>query len=183
MKRTAICVLVLVLVISLGGWAKVRVTTGTYSTGNGDFYTKFWKEMFKGGGPGQVGNTLMALGEGFIFNQAKLQLVEASDNPAYMYKTTYVGGKLTLNSSVPWLKSGILRATHVMATNYSIQDPVTGELSFLITLAGDFDKVPYTFVIEATYQGQPEVKYNEMGIPVFQRGMDFEVTITISDKI
>jgi hypothetical protein len=155
---------------------------GTYSTANGDFYTKFWKEMFKGGGPGQVGNTLMALGEGFIFNQAKLKLVEASDIPDYAYKTTYEEGKLTLNSSGPWLKSGILRATHVTATNYSIQDPVTGELSFLITLAGDFDKVPYTFVIEARYQGQPEVKYDEMGRPVFHRGTDFEVEIIISEK-
>jgi hypothetical protein len=183
MKRTAVCVLALVLLINLGGLAKVRVIPGTYSTGNGDFYTKFWKEMFKGGCPGQVGNTLMALGEGFIFNQAKLQLVEASDNPAYMYKTTYVGGKLTLNSSVPWLESGILRATHVTATNYSIQDPVTGELSFLITLMGDFDKVPYSFAITATYDGNPEVKYDDMGRPVFQRGTDFEVEITISPKI
>jgi hypothetical protein len=182
MKKTAISVLALVLLISLSGWAKVRVNAGTYSTGTADFYTKFWKEMFKGGGPGQVGNTLMALGEGFIFNQAKLQLVEASDNPAYAYKTTYVGGKLTLNSSVDWLSSGILRATKITATNYSIQDPVTGELSFLITMAGDFDNAPYTFAIEASYQGQPEVKYDDMGRPVFQRGTDFEVTIKIDPK-
>jgi len=182
MKRTAVCVLALVLLINLGGWAKVRVNPDTYRTEDADFYTKFWKEMFKGGGPGQVGNTLMAVGEGFIFNQAKLQMVEASDNPAYMYKTTYVGGKLTLNSSGPWLQSGILRATKVTATNYSIQDSVTGELSFLIMMAGDFDKVPYTFTITATYQGQPEVKYDDMGRPVFQRGTDFEVEIKIDPK-
>jgi len=184
MKRTAICVLALVLLINLGGWAKVRVIPGTYSTANGDFYTKFWKEMFKGGGPGQVGNTLMALGEGFIFNQAKLQSVEASDDPNFMYKTTYVGGKLTLNSSVGWLKSGILRATKVTAVNYSSQNPpLTGELNFLIKLEGDFDNAPYHFVIEATYTGQPEVKYDTLGNPVFQRGTDFEVTITITPKV
>jgi hypothetical protein len=183
MKRTAICVLALVLLINLGGLAKVRVTPGIYSTLNGDFYTKFWKEMFKGGGPGQPGNTLMALGEGFIFNQAKLESVVVSDDPNYAYKTTYVGGKLTLNSSVPWLKSGILRATHVTAINYSSQNPpLTGELTFLIKLEGDFDNAPYHFVIEASYQGQPEVKYDDLGNPVFQRGMDFEVTITITPK-
>ena len=183
MKRTIICVLALVLILSLGVWAKSRVVPGVYSTANGDFYTKFWKEMFKGGGPGQVGNTLMALGEGFIFNQAKLQSVEASDDPNFMYKSTYVGGKLTLNSSGPWLKSGILRATHVTAVNYSSQNPpLTGALTFLIKLEGDFDKAPYHFVIEASYQGQPEVKYDELGNPVFQRGMDFEVTITITPK-
>lgn len=184
MKRTAICVLALVLVINLGALAKARVVPGVYSTADGDFYTKFWKEMFKGGGPGQVGNTLMALGEGFIFNQAKLQSVEASDLAGYTYKTTYVGGKLTLNSSGPWLESGKLRATHVTAINYSTQDPpLTGELTFLIKLEGDFDKVPYHFVIEATYIGQPEVKYDDLGNPVFQRGMDFEVTITITQQI
>lgn len=183
MKRTAICVLALVLLINLGGLAKVRVYPGTFSTADGDFYTKFWKEMFKGGGPGQPGNTLMALGEGFIFNQAKLQSVVVSDDSNYMYKTTYVGGKLTLNPSGPWLKSGILRATRVTAINYSSQDPpLTGELNFLIKLEGDFDNANYHFLIEASYQGQPEVKYDDLGNPVFQRGMDFEVTITISPK-
>mgnify|MGYP005855815119 CR=1 FL=1 len=184
MKRTAIYVLALVLLLNLAGWAKVRVIPGTYSTANGDFYTKFWKEMFKGGGPGQPGNTLMALGEGFIFNQAKLQTVEASDDPNFMYKTTYVGGKLTLNSSVDWLKSGILRATKVTAINYSSQNPpLTGELTFLIKLESDFDNAPYHFLIEATYQGQPEVKYDDLGNPCFQRGTDLEVTITITPKV
>lgn len=183
MKKAVIGVFILVLVLNLGALAKSRVVPGVYSTANGDFYTKFWKEMFKGGGPGQVGNTLMALGEGFIFNQAKLQLVEASDDLNYMYKSTFVGGKLTLNSSGPWLKSGILRATHVTAINYSSQNPpLTGELTFLIKLEGDFDNAPYHFVIEASYQGQPEVKYADLGNPVFQRGMDFEVTITITQE-
>jgi hypothetical protein len=68
MKKAVIGVFILVLVLNLGALAKSRVVPGVYSTANGDFYTKFWKEMFKGGGPGQVGNTVMALGEGFIFN-------------------------------------------------------------------------------------------------------------------
>ena len=90
---------------------------------------------------------------------------------------------MTLNSSGPWLKSGILRATRVRAINYSRQNqPLTGELNFLIRLEGDFDNAPYHFVIEASYIGQPEVKYGDLGNPVFQRGMDFEVTITITPK-
>jgi hypothetical protein len=188
MKKTIIWVSLFIILFSVGLQAKPKpkkspVIPGTYSTAEGDFYTKFWKEMFKGGGPGQTGNELMALGEGFIFNQAKLQSVVASDNPNYTYKTTYVRGKLTLNSSGPWLKSGKLRASNITVTNYSSQNPpLTGILTFYLRFEGDFDNEPYHFVIEATYEGQPEVKYGEEGKPVFQRGMDFEVTITITQN-
>ena len=66
------------MVFTVGLSAKVKVVPGVYSTENGDFYTKFWKELFKGGYPGQPGNVLQALGEGYIFNQAKLVTVRAA---------------------------------------------------------------------------------------------------------
>jgi len=187
MRRTAICILALVLMISLSGLAKVRINPGTYVSGpEGEFGVKFWKEMFKGGGPGQAGNTLMALGYGFIFNKAVLQSVTVSPEtgPAgeTIYITTYTGGELTLNSKGPWLDSGILKAKQITATNESYVT-AAGELVFEITFSGSFSKAPgasgtVTFEVVAMYQGTPEVKY-ENGVPVFQRGTDFDVTITI----
>ncbi len=192
MKKTIVLSLALLLVLAVGLSAKVRVNAGIYSTAEGDFYTKFWKEIFKGGGPGQPGNTLQALGEGYIFNQARLVTVEAgaflvgTDPFNYAYKSTYTGGKLTLNPSGPWCDAGALKARNVTAVNYSSQDPpLTGILKFHLVIEGDFFNAPgYHFVIDATYEGQPEVKYDETtGLPVFQRGMDYEVTITITPKV
>jgi len=183
MKRTIVFSLVFLMVFTIGLSAKVKVIPGTYSTENGDFYTKFWKELFKGGFPGQPGNVLMALGEGFIFNQAKLVTVMPSPDPAYTYMTTYTGGMMTLNPSGPWCDSGTLKAKNITAVNYSSQNPpLTGILTFYLKFEGDFDNAPgYHFVVEAWYVGQPEVKYNELtGQPSFQRGMDYDVTITIT---
>ena len=195
MKRTIVFSLVFFLVFTIGLSAKVKVIPGTYSTKDGDFYTKFWKEMFKGGGPGQPGNVLMALGEGYIFNQAKLVNVEGGggftvgtppfviDTFVYDYKSTYTGGMMTLNPSGPWCDAGTLKAKNVTAVNYSSQaNPPTGFLKFYLRFEGDFDNAPGChFVVEAWYEGQPEVKYDEQtGQPCFQRGMDYEVTITIT---
>lgn len=183
MKRMIVFSLVFLMVFTIGLSAKVKVIPGTYSTENGDFYTKFWKELFKGGFPGQPGNVLMALGEGYIFNQAKLVNVEGSDLEGYTYKSTYTGGMMTLNPSGPWCDSGTLKAKNIKAVNYSSQNPVlTGILQFYLKFEGDFDNAPgYHFVVEAWYEGQPEVKYDEQtGQPCFQRGMDYEVTITIT---
>jgi len=189
MKRKIVFSLVFLMVFTIGLSAKVKVIPGTYSTENGDFYTKFWKEMFKGGGPGQPGNVLMALGEGYIFNQAKLvtavygTYVLPDDPNIYTYMSTYTGGMMTLNPSGPWCDSGTLKAKNITAVNYSSQDPVlTGILTFYLKFEGDFDNAPgYHFVVEARYVGQPEVKYDELtGQPCFQRGMDYDVTITIT---
>jgi hypothetical protein len=191
MKRAIVFALAFLMIFAIGLSAKVRVVPGVYSTENGDFYTKFWKEMFKGGGPGQLGNTLQALGEGFIFNQARLATVEAggftvgTDPFTYAYKTTYTGGKMTLNPGGPWCDRGALKGKNVTAVNYSTQDPpLTGILKFHLTIEGDFANAPgFHFVIDAMYEGQPEVKYDEMtGLPSFQRGMDYDVIITITYK-
>jgi hypothetical protein len=183
MKRTIVFSLVFLMVFVIGLSAKVKVNPGIYSTKDGHFYTKFWKELFKGGGPGQPGNVIMALGEGYIFNQAKLVNVEASNNVDYTYMTTYAGGMMTLNPSGPWCDSGTLKAKNITAVNYSSQNPVlTGILKFYLKFEGNFDNAPgYHFVVEAWYEGQPEVKYDELtGQPSFQRGTDYEVTITIT---
>jgi hypothetical protein len=41
----------------------------------GDFATKFWKEKYLGGNDGQLGNVLMAVGEGFDFQNGVLEKV------------------------------------------------------------------------------------------------------------
>lgn len=183
MKKTIVFSLAFLMAFTIGLSAKVKVIPGTYSTANGDFATKFWKELFKGGYPGQPGNVLMALGEGYVFNQAKLVTVVPSPDPAFTYMTTYAGGMMTLNPTGPWCDSGTLKAKNITAVNYSSQSPVlTGILKFYLRFEGDFYNAPgYHFVVEATYEGQPEVKYDELtGQPSFQRGMDYEVTITIT---
>ena len=192
MKKAIVFSLALLMVFTAVLSAKVRVVPGVYSTDEGDFYTKFWKEIFKGGGPGQPGNTLQALGEGYIFNQAKLATVEVgaftvgTDPLVYAYKSTYTRGKLTLNPSGPWCDAGTLKVKNVTAVNYSSQEPpVTGILKFHLVIEGDFTNAPgYHFLIDATYEGQPEVKYDaETGLPVFQRGDDYDVIITITANI
>ena len=191
MKKSIILSLALLMVFTAVLSAKVRIVPGVYSTEEGDFYTKFWKEIFKGGGPGQPGNTLQALGEGYIFNQAKLATVEVgaftvgTDPFVYAYKSTYTRGKLTLNPSGPWCDGGAPKGKNVTAVNYSSQaPPLTGVLKFHQVIEGDFTNAPgYHFLIDAAYEGQPEVKYDtETGLPVFQRGADYDVIITIAPK-
>lgn len=193
MKRIFIFSLAFLLTFAVSLPAKVKVNPGVYTNTalGGDFDFKFWKEMFKGGYPGKPGNVLQALGEGFIFNQAKLVNVVpwaapapgSSDINVYAYKSTYGGGMLTLNPSGPWCDAGTLKATSMSITNYSSQDPpLTGILKFHLVITGTFDNAPdYNFIVHAQYEGQPEVKYDPYtGLPAFQRGMDADVAIEIT---
>lgn len=154
-----------------------RINYGEYTTCDPDFLTKFWKEMFKGGGPGQVGNTLKALGDGFIFKKAKLVAVTALGGDEF--ETTYANGVLNLNSSGPWLDSGKLRDKNVTATNHSRFDNTTGFLEFTLRFSGRFQRTGAYYSVVAWYSGYPEIKIDEYGDPVFQRGSDFHVKIKI----
>ncbi len=163
---------------------KPKVIYGEFSTCNElgpDFNTKYWKEMFKGGAPGQIGNTLKALGDGFIFKQAKLAQVTPLAAPD-TYETIYEGGVLILNSSGPWLNFGKLKAVNVVATNTSQLDDETGILNFMIEFEGEFMDTGVHFKVVASYEGQPEIKYNDEDEMVFQRGTDFDVKIIIDDE-
>ena len=191
-----------VLLLSVSAQGGPVVDPGIYCT-NGDdcddhFATKFWKEKFIGGGPGQPGNVLMALGQGFILQNVVLDDVEQcetgdcglpSDDPCYSdqweYKTTYKGGFLRLNRQGPWLKKGKLKATDLEATNYSYLDP-DGNLHFCLVMSGSFKNAPaYSFNVVAKFDGASdnyEVKYDEEeDAPVFQRGFDFDAVIEILD--
>jgi len=148
----------------------------------------FWIEKFKGGGPGQPGNVLQAVGEGFTLNNAVLDSVVLSGVDEYT--STYVNGKLVLTNG-PWkpllkeLKTGVLKCSDVTAVNVSAFDNATGVLKFELTLTGTFDKTDITFKAVATYKGTPEVHIDENGIPIYQRDSaanaeTFDVTIEIT---
>lgn len=172
------------LVLSIGLTAKKDkdkniVNYGTY-TSDADFYTKFWKEMFKGGGPGQPGNTLMAIGQGFIFKKAVIDDNGAQPDGSGGYTTSYVRGDLMLNSSGPWLNKGKLKDTMIVAVNNSMTDGAGG-LNFEMIFSGQFDNTGVFYRVTATYTGEPEVKYNDEGFPVFQRDYEFDAVVEISD--
>lgn len=58
-----------------------------------DFTTKFRKEKFIGGGPGQQANVLMAVGQGFFFQNTVLESVAPTSNPDG-YMTIYTTEEL-----------------------------------------------------------------------------------------
>jgi hypothetical protein len=167
--------LVFVLVLSFG----ITVQAEVYSSENGDFTTRFWKEKFFGGGPGQPGNVLMAVGQGFVFQHAELQSAGASLDPEFQYETVYEGGQLILNSKGPWLAKGKpYKAKGLRAVNYSTFDGDTGFLKFKLVVDGEF-KDGNCFQVIATYAGYPRVQIDESGQYVFQGDTMFEADITI----
>jgi hypothetical protein len=165
-----------------------------------DFTTKFWQEKFFGGGPGQEGNTLMAIGQGFVFQNAILTVgpVPLMKKPewcdgAVAYETIYANGRLTLNSSGPWLTKGTLIDRDVIAVNTSCHTQDGALLGFRLKIGIDpdnevfeqFAELPYTveanFDIEFDADGLPtnyKIFEDEDGITV-QKGYYFGATITI----
>jgi hypothetical protein len=187
MRKTILLSCVCIFVLCFGVSAQAgpvtpsEVSLGTYNSPE-DFKTFFWKEMFKGGGPGQAGNTLMALGKGFIFKRAVLDNVESGVDPNE-FITTYINGVLVLNSKGPWLNRKKLIDRDILATNESIYDPDTGMLTFTLTFCGEFDNAEGVFYrVVAEYSGAPEIKFDDEGYPVLQRGTEFVATIELSDS-
>jgi hypothetical protein len=204
MKQLMLISVVIMLGLFLGVTAQAGpvVNPGTYCTNEetfvpdwyascneGLFFTKFWKEKFWGGGPGKPGNVLMAIGEGFVFQNAVLKNVVGpvvrpwctALGGVARYMTTYEGGMLTLNSSGPWLKKGSLKAENVTAYNYSCHDANGSLLSFKLFMYPEFDKTDYSFEIAAFFDvgsENYEVKVDDDGV-VFQRGYDFDALIDI----
>ena len=100
---------------------------------SGDFTVQYWQEKFKGGGPGQAGNTLKAKGEDFKLDGAVLESVIPLGGDTYF--TTYVGGKLHLKKKGPWGKD--LKASDVTLYNESTFSE--GFLEFSIYFCGQFE--------------------------------------------
>lgn len=159
-----------------------------FTTENGDFVTHFWKEKYFGGGDGKPGNVLMAVGKGFIFQNAVLTKVETGTVPIPYteggsqsgYVTTYEGGQLVLNPRGPW--KDIIILSDVTATNMSGRDG-EGYLFFTLTFSGEdlksgafVDVTAWFYANDENYEKQVTRK----GKPVFQRGYGFDAEIEIT---
>lgn len=180
------------LVALLFGISAYAQTAETYVSPD-DFATKFWKEKYFGGGDGKPGNVLMAVGEGFVFQNATLESVTpltalptemipacASSGSVPGYQTTYTGGRLTLNPSGPWEDDITVR--DIAATNYSGQDS-NGKRFFTLVFGGvsrddvEVDVVATWCETEDNYRRQVTKKKAK---PVYQKGTGFEAEITIT---
>lgn len=187
MKRKMLVVILVLVGLLLGGTVQAGpgVNLGTYSTYEGHFNTKFWQEKFFGGYPpaGQPGNVIMAVGQGFVLQNAVLaegdkpvwaaiegnfvcygggcpELPESliiPPNTAYVVETIYENGRLTLNSSLKkWLTKGSLQHKDVTATNWSFHDTNWNLLGFIMKMNGEFDNSPNTYDITATFTIAPD---------------------------
>jgi hypothetical protein len=188
MKKLLMAGLACALALAL--WTPAQA--GEWSTGNGDFTVNFWKEVFRGGGPGQPGNTLRAVGQGLHFRGATLSEVYWDDRQE-CWVTTYVDGMLLLNPAGPWLDRGTYKAWGITATNCSNFDSETGWLEYTLTFEGwlrpagqrgprpaeypDGPPLIY-FEAEASYSGFPTMGVDGNGIP-FQRGNGDSMSVWI----
>ena len=82
-----------------------------------DFTTKFRKEKFIGGGPGQQANILMAVGQGFFFQNAALESVAPTSNPDG-YMTIYTTEELVFRRGFNFDAE-----VEVIQTGYPLPDP------------------------------------------------------------
>ena len=133
---------------------------------------KFWKEKFVGGRPGAVGNVLMAVGDGFVFQNAILANVvgpysaSSECEGCVYYITTYSNGQLTINPNGPCGKfKGIIPA----ATNFSyhLADGTLMKFDLHIPEKGVTAKW-------SNYGNNYRMQIDEYGAYVFQTGDDFD---------
>ena len=181
MRKIALIGFVCIFLLLFG----IAAQAAEYSTANGDFATKFWKEKYLGGGDGTPGNVLMAVGEGFSFQNAVLQSVSGPiailspcGGSAGAFVTTYTGGDLTLNPSGPWDDN--IKIRDVTATNMSGMD--NGKRFFILSFSGTSDSGVFVDVTATFCEGADNYKRQETknGKPVFQEGYDFDAEIDIN---
>ncbi|MBE9529868.1 MAG: hypothetical protein IMF00_01235 [Proteobacteria bacterium] len=82
-----------------------------------DFTTKFRKEKFIGGGPGQQANVLTAAGQDFFFQNAALESVAPTSNPDG-YMTIYTTEELVFRRGFNFDAE-----VEVIQTGYPLPDP------------------------------------------------------------
>lgn len=197
MKQKILAGVLVVAGLFLFGTAWAGPATATEAVGGpytapGDFTTKFWMEKFVYA-PGDIGNVLMAIGKGFTLQNVVLTAPPTTDTSGFntdwcvgglALKTVYTQGRLTLNSSGPWLKRGTLIDRDVTATNISCHKG-DGSLAFRLKIVGTFKEfggVPYS--VETTFnsaENRYELLYDDDGNNIGHRGYDFGATITIGE--
>ena len=130
MKKAMVVALACLFMAGLGIAKVGEVQVGTFDVKDD---VKFWTEMLKGGGPGQPGNTLTAVGDGFLFDHATLSGggwgTGNIDEFDYNYSTHYEGGDLTLGPNGPWYApktpGGSIKVRNVTTTNYNFITRIT----------------------------------------------------------
>jgi len=153
----------------------------SYQTENGDFNTKFWKEKYFGGDDGDVGNVVMAVGQGFILQGLTLTIPPTAGPP---YTTIYEGGTLILNSSgpwlpmLPWLPQRKLKATGIEATNISHVDGDPALDFQLIINSVELEGTDCSLTVIVDYNAADDPKYKKKE-GVFQKGNSFHALVEI----
>jgi hypothetical protein len=183
MKKVGLVSLVFMLglLFSVSSHAGPIVNPGTYSTANGDFTAKLWKEIFFGCSASEPFSVLKVLGEGFALKRAVLESNDPINDPEWQWMSTYQCGTLILNSKGPWLKRGRLVAKHLTVHKYSTVDE-NNNLKFRIISSGLFENTSYRFTLEITFEGTPETyeaRYDEDDFPEFQMGSHMDIVIRI----
>ena len=183
MKKVGLMSLVfgLGLLFTVSSHAGPIVNPGTYSTANGDFTGKFWKEIFFGCSASEPFSVLKVLGQGFSLKRALLESNDPINHPEWQWMSTYQCGTLILNSKGPWLKRGRLVAKHLPVYKYSAVDE-NNKLKFHLISSGLFENTSYRFNLEITFEGTPETyeaRYDEDDFPEFQMGSHMNIVIQI----
>lgn len=181
MKKAAGIMAVLFFSLVIATAAPAQPTTGEWTLGSEGAVAGTWYEYFLGGGEGQDGNELEAIGDGFELDGALLDEVE---NPGPdSYKTLYTGGTLVLENStgLPWYNDlssdgtfEFLMDPIVVYTNKADYPP---DLAFTIEASGALQNDPrYRIDLSASYSGVPDLILDDQETII---GMsDFLETVT-----
>ena len=181
MKKAAGIMAVLFFSLVIATAAPAQPTTGEWTLGSEGAVAGTWYEYFLGGGEGQDGNELEAIGDGFELYGASLDEVEETGPGSY--KTLYVGGTLVLENldRLPWYKDPssyepfmFLLDPIVVYTTKTVDPP---NLSFTIEASGALQNDPgYRIELSASYSGVPDLILDDQETII---GMsDFLETVT-----
>ena len=176
MKKTVM----IVLVVLLAGIAYGAPNTGTW-TAPAEFNAGDWEEFFNGGGPGQAGNTLNALGTSWSLTGATLQGSPTPLNgPTYFWETTYTGGQLVLNGagSGPW-DGGDGPYTAILPLTVLSSGDQGGTVTWSMTGQGILTGWDLPVSISATYSGQYQPLTDQTGAVIGMTGPIDSATVSI----
>jgi hypothetical protein len=147
------------VLVALGVWclltgaAYATPSVGTW-TAPGDFDAGVWQELFSGGGPGQAGNVISAVGTQWSLTGATLTPpVISSVDPQYNWQTTYTNGVLTLNAGGPWDGGSTYVSNLGPITVYSSGALPNNQLLWRMEGSGIINGTGQTVYLTATFDG------------------------------
>jgi hypothetical protein len=178
------------LLVALGVWclltgaAYASPANGTWAA-PGAFDTGVWTESFAGGGPGQTGNVITAVGTQWSLTNATLQgppapVVDPALNPPYLWNTPYINGVLTLNAGGPWDGGGTSVVNMGPLTVYSSGTSLpNNQLMWTMSGSGVVSGSGQTVFLTASFNGTPSPLMGPTGGIVGMTGQITSATITI----